>query len=150
MTGIRNTAIGHLAGNNHTADDSDNIDIGAGVGGVSGQGATTRIGNIYNTVQPAVGIDPDYVTISSGGRLGRANISSRRYKHEIKPMDKASEQLYGLKPVSFRYLKEYDATQTIAFGLIAEDVAQVYPNWWAAMREDNPNRFATSRSTQCC
>src|SRR4029077_17005737 len=62
------------------------------------------------------------------GKLGRANISSRRYKHDIKPMDKASEKLYGLKPVSFRYKKEYDATQTIAFGLIAEDVVQVYPD----------------------
>src|SRR4029077_3123613 len=62
------------------------------------------------------------------GKLGRANISSRRYKHDIKPMDKASEKLYALKPVSFRYKKEYDATQTIAFGLIAEDVAQVYPD----------------------
>src|SRR4029077_14832140 len=62
------------------------------------------------------------------GKLGRANISSRRYKHDIKPMDKTSEKLYALKPVSFRYNKQYDATQTIAFGLIAEDVAQVYPD----------------------
>jgi hypothetical protein len=40
-------------------------------------------------------------------------------------MDKASEVLFALKPVSFRYNKEYDATQTIAFGLIAEEVAEV-------------------------
>jgi hypothetical protein len=43
-------------------------------------------------------------------------------------MDKASEMLYSLKPVSFRYNKEYDATQTLAFGLIAEEVAEVYPD----------------------
>ncbi len=43
-------------------------------------------------------------------------------------MDKASEVLFALKPVSFRYNKEYDATQTIAFGLIAEEVAEVYPD----------------------
>jgi cytochrome c biogenesis protein ResB len=43
-------------------------------------------------------------------------------------MDKASEALYDLKPVSFRYHKEYDVTQTPAFGLIAEEVAEVYPD----------------------
>ena len=44
-------------------------------------------------------------------------------------MDKASEALFALKPASFRYNKEYDATQTLAFGLIAEEVAEVYPIW---------------------
>jgi len=43
-------------------------------------------------------------------------------------MDKASEALFALKPVSFRYNKEYDATQTLAFGLIAEEVAEVAPD----------------------
>jgi Chaperone of endosialidase len=43
-------------------------------------------------------------------------------------MDTASEALYALKPASFRYNKEYDATQTLAFGLIAEEVAEVYPD----------------------
>ena len=43
-------------------------------------------------------------------------------------MDNASEALFKLKPVSFRYDKEYDATQTLAFGLIAEEVAEVYPD----------------------
>jgi len=43
-------------------------------------------------------------------------------------MDKASETIYALKPVSFRYYREYDATQTLAFGLIAEEVAEVYPD----------------------
>ena len=41
-------------------------------------------------------------------------------------MDRASEAMLALKPVTFRYNKEYDATQTLAYGLIAEDVAQVY------------------------
>jgi hypothetical protein len=86
------------------------------------------IGNIYFNVQPIVGTDPDSVTITSTGRLGRGNVSSRRYKHDIKPMENASEVLYALKPVSFRYNKEYDATQTLAFGLIAEEVAEVYPD----------------------
>ena len=42
-------------------------------------------------------------------------------------MYEASEAIYGLKPVSFRYHKQYDATQTVAFGLIAEEVAEVAP-----------------------
>jgi hypothetical protein len=43
-------------------------------------------------------------------------------------MHKASEAIYALKPVSFRYHEQYDATQTIAFGLIAEEVADVAPD----------------------
>ena len=81
------------------------------------------IGGIYFNVQPIIGTDPDSVAITSTGRLGRGNVSSRRYKHDIQPMDRASEALYALSPVSFRYNKEYDVTQTLAFGLIAEDVA---------------------------
>ena len=69
-------------------------------------------------------MDPDSVTITSTGRLGRGNVSSRRYKHDIKPIAEASEELYALKPVSFRFNKEYDPTQTLAFGLIAEEVAE--------------------------
>jgi hypothetical protein len=83
------------------------------------------IGRIYSNVQPIVGTDPDSVTITSTGRLGRGNVSSRRYKHDIKSMDEASNVLFALKPVSFRYNKEYGTTQTTAFGLIAEEVAEV-------------------------
>src|SRR6266542_5798011 len=43
-------------------------------------------------------------------------------------MDKASEVVFALRPVSFRYNKEYDVTQTLAFGLIAEEVAEVNPD----------------------
>jgi hypothetical protein len=96
------------------------------------------IGRIYSNVQPIVGTDPDSVTITSTGRLGRGNVSSRRYKHHIQPMDRASEALYALSPVSFRYNKEYDVTQTLAFGLIAEDVAQVYPDLVGRNPEGEP------------
>jgi hypothetical protein len=97
--------------------------------GISGENVSNScyIGQIYSNVQPQVGTDPDLVTINSDGRLGRANVSSRRYKHDIQPMHTASEAIYGLKPVSFRYHKQYDQTQTIAFGLIAEEVAEVHP-----------------------
>ena len=139
-TGGFNTAVGAYALANSLG--FGNIALGSGAGsavttasnviciGTSGANVDERcfIGHIYSNVQPTVGTDPDSVTINSDGRLGRGNVSSRRYKHDIKPMDTASETLYALKPVSFRYNKEYDGTQTLAFGLIAEEVAEVYPD----------------------
>ncbi len=124
ISGSGNTALGVQAGTGVTT--ADNV-ICIGIGG-DNVANSCFIGNIYSNVQPIVGTDPDSVTITSSGRLGRGNVSSRRYKHDIKPMEKASEMLYALKPVSFRYHKEYDASQTIAFGLIAEEVAEVYPD----------------------
>ena len=53
-------------------------------------------------------------------------------------MDNASEAIYALKPVSFRYHKQYDATQTIAFGLIAEEVAEVNPDLVGRNPEGQP------------
>ena len=139
-TGNSNTAVGNNALGASTG--SGNIALGASAGngvstasnvtciGASGANIDNScyIGRIYFNVQPIVGTDPDSVTITSAGRLGRGNVSSRRYKHDIQPMDQASEALYALKPVSFRYNKEYDVTQTLAFGLIAEQVAEVYPD----------------------
>ena len=136
VTGHDNTAIGDSAGGNITG--SYNVCIGSGVEGVAGENNTTRISNIYATVQPVVGTDPDVVSVNSTGRLGRGNVSSRRYKHEIKPMENASEALLALKPVTFRYSKEYDATQTLAFGLIAEEVAEVYPDLVGRNPEGQP------------
>ena len=139
-TGNSNTAVGNGALVSSTG--SGNIALGQNAGGsvttasnvtcIGTSGANVDnscfIGRIYFNVQPIVGTDPDSVTIDSSGRLGRGNVSSRRYKHDIKPMEKASEALYALKPVSFRYNEQYDATQTLAFGLIAEEVAEVYPD----------------------
>jgi hypothetical protein len=135
-TGIRNTALGVNAGYNVTG--SGNICIGADVSGVAGIDNTTWIGSIYTTVQPVVGVDPDNVTVNSAGRLGRGAVSSRRYKHDIKLMGKASEALFELKPVSFRYKEEFDSTQTLAFGLIAEEVAEVYPDLVGRNRGGQP------------
>jgi Chaperone of endosialidase len=123
-TGSGNIALGHNAGGSVTTA-SNVICIGASGANIDN---SCFISQIYFNVQPIVGTDPDSVTITSAGRLGRGNVSSRRYKHDIQPMDKSSEALYALKPVSFRYNKEYDVTQTLAFGLIAEQVAEVYPD----------------------
>ncbi len=124
-TGGLNTANGSRAGLSITGD--GNVCIGAGVSGVPGENDTTWIRNINTTVQNfSAGVN-DYVTVRlSDGRLGHtAVVSSRRYKEDIKPMDKTSQALYALKPVSFRLKKEFDATQALGFGLIAEDVEKV-------------------------
>jgi len=149
-TGNSNTAVGNGALVSSTG--SGNIALGQNAGGsvttasnvtcIGTSGANVDnscfIGRIYFNAQPIVGTDPDSVTITSTGRLGRGNVSSRRYKHDIQPMDKTSEALYGLNPVSFRYNKEYDATQTLAFGLIAEEVAEVYPDLVGRNPEGQP------------
>ena len=149
-TGNSNTAVGNGALVSSTG--SGNIALGQNAGGsvttasnvtcigVSGANVDNScfIGRIYFNAQPIVGTDPDSVTITSTGRLGRGNVSSRRYKHDIQPMETASEALYTLKPVSFRYNKEYDATQTLAFGLIAEEVAEVYPDLVGRNPEGQP------------
>ena len=54
--------------------------------------------------------------------------SSARFKDEIKPMDKASERLLALTPVTFRYKKDIDPQGIPQFGLVAEDVEKVNPD----------------------
>jgi hypothetical protein len=67
------------------------------------------------------------VYINSNGKLGTTT-SSKRFKDDIKPMDKASEAILGLKPVTFRYKKEIDPDSSSQFGLVAEDVEKVNPD----------------------
>src|SRR5262249_40102333 len=120
-----NTAIGAVAGSNQTTG-SGNVYIGQGMQGVAGETNQTYIKNINTTSVSGAGTD--FVTVNlTTGLLGHLS-SSRRYKEEIKPMDNASETLYRLKPVTYHYKKEIDATQSPAFGLIAEDVAEVNPD----------------------
>src|SRR4029077_9170504 len=67
------------------------------------------------------------VMINGNGQLGTAP-SSARFKDAIKPMDKASEAILALKPVTFRYKKEVDAEPARPFGLVAEQVETVNPD----------------------
>lgn len=70
----------------------------------------------------------DTVTVDlNTGLLGHLT-SSRRHKEDIKSMDDASETLYRLKPVTYRYKKEIDRNQALDYGLIAEEVAEIDPN----------------------
>ena len=88
--------------------------------GVAGEDNSCYIGSIFG--QTSSGGTPVY--INSAGKLGTTT-SSRRFKEDIKPMNNASEALFALKPVTFRYKKEIDPQGIPQFGLIAEDVAQV-------------------------
>jgi len=105
------------------------ICIGAGVAGTNVDNRCF-IGNIRGvTTGNANAIA---VLIDSAGQLGTMS-SSRRFKKEIKPMDKASEAVLALKPVTFHY--KTDSTETPQFGLIAEEVADVNPD--LVVRDEN-------------
>jgi hypothetical protein len=119
--GRENTAVGDSAGLNLTTGDG-NVCIGYDVRGVAGEFNTTRIRNIYSSLA-----DGRPVYVNSDNKLGTL-LSTRRVKNDIKPMDKASEGILALKPVTFRYKKEVQPNGAIQFGLIAEEVAEVNPD----------------------
>ncbi len=124
-SGDDNTSLGRSAGGSVTG--SGNVCIGQGVQGNAAVNDTTWIRNVNTLIQNfSAGVN-DYVTVRlSDGRLGHtAVVSSQRYKHDVKPLAAASKLLYELKPVSFRLKKEYDPTQALGFGLIAEEVEKV-------------------------
>ncbi len=118
-TGHGNTALGDGAGSNVTTA-SNAISIGSNGANVSNSCFIGNIRGITTQNNDAVA-----VVIDSAGQLGTLS-SSRRYKTDIKPMDKTSESILALKPVSFRYKVHKDATPQ--FGLIAEQVAEVNPD----------------------
>lgn len=128
-TGAHNLAIGESAGVNLTNGD-DNIDIANG--GVAGEFTTTRIGQFQNRVfiagirGIATGVqDALPVYIDSNGQLGTA-ASSARVKFDVSPMACGSDGLMQLRPVTFRYLS-HGGGGALQYGLIAEEVAEVYP-----------------------
>ena len=124
--GSSNIAVGSNAGANLTSGNNNNIDIGNG--GVQGESNTIRIGSaqLRTFVKGISGaaVSGATVVINAGGQLG-VSASSARFKDKIKPMEKASEAILGLKPVTFRYKKEIDPDSIPQFGLVAEDVAKV-------------------------
>src|SRR5436189_2236501 len=131
-TGGNNVAVGYQAGLN-LGGGSNNIYIGASVLGNSADANITRIGTTTQTKTFIGGISGKTVSnstavyINSSGQLGTVQ-SSARYKDDIKPMDKTSEAILALKPVSFRYREELDPDHVPQFGLIAEEVERVNPN----------------------
>ncbi len=132
--GSNNTAVGNLAGFNLFTGSND-IDIGnEGLGddngviriGTAGTQTSAFIAGVYGAHG---GVDtPVPVVIDSSGKLGTIS-SSRRYKEDIHDMGDASIGLMRLRPVTFRYKKPFDdGSQPMQYGLIAEEVAEVYPD----------------------
>jgi hypothetical protein len=136
-SGHDNTAVGVSALSGNTTG-SNNIAIGAPA---AGQGVSTAshvivigtqggnndnscwIGQIFGASSPS----GSAVFVDANDRLGTVT-SSKRFKEDIKAMDKASGALFALKPVSFHYKKELDPARTSQFGLVAEDVEKVNPD----------------------
>jgi hypothetical protein len=135
-TGGDNTADGTGALQNNTTGGA-NTALGAGAGlgvftashviaiGTNGADVSDScfIGNIRGVT--TANADAISVVIDSAGQLGTLS-SSRRFKKEIKPMDKTSEAIFALRPVAFHY--KNDKTSMLQFGLIAEEVAEVNPD----------------------
>jgi len=93
------------------------------------------IGQIFG----ATSADGVAVLINSNGRLGTMT-SSARFKEDINPMNHASDALYALKPITFRYKKQVDpeGTSAMQFGLVAEDVEKVNPDLVVRDKEGKP------------
>ena len=124
VDGSFNVAVGDEAGTGLGASVNNCIAIGApGAGPFAVLSNTCFIGSIFG--QPVS--DPGTQTAVFVDQFNVVGIfnSSRQYKHDIQPMDKASETLYRLKPVTFKFNSDWKATTQ--YGLIAEEVAEVDP-----------------------
>ncbi len=133
VSGSSNIAIGNGAAGNVNSGSSNNIHIGNT--GLAGDNGVIKIGNVNQTSFFAAGIrgvqtgigDAIPVVIDSAGQLGTVS-SSARFKEDIQEMGDASRALLRLRPVTFRYRKPYaDGSKPIQYGLIAEEVNEVFP-----------------------
>src|SRR6266513_4628294 len=131
-TGNYNVTLGVSAGESLSTGDN-NIDIGHNVSGVAGESNTIRIGNkdiIATYISGITGqtvVGGAAVFVDSSGKLSTMTASTL-FSDQIKPMNKASEAILTLKPVTFRYKQEIDPKRIQRFGLIAEEVEKVDPD----------------------
>ena len=142
-----NTVVGFAAGQNLIGG-TENIYVGDTAGTVEAgdESGTIRIGSLFagNTACFIHGISgvtganfTDLVLLDPiTGQLGDLS-SSAQYKKDIASMDKASEAIFSLKPVTFHY--KNDQTDTPQFGLIAEEVAKVNPALVGVDKEGKPH-----------
>ena len=133
---------GWLIGSWRNGAHSNNIDIGSP--GEPNDEGTIRIGTVgTHTSTYIAGISGavvdfgDPVMVAADGNLGVAP-SSARFKEAINPMDKASESIFLLKPVTFRYKKEVGGHGIAQFGLVAEEVDKVNPDLVNRDKEGRP------------
>ena len=156
--GDLNIALGFGAGVNLTTG-NNNIDIGNL--GVAAEANIIRIGTEVAVTDPFGVIHPAHtatyiagindadaiggeaVFVTSAGKLGTISVpSSARFKDEIRPMNKASEAILALNPVTFRYRKELDPKTVPQFGLVAEEVEKVAPD---LVRRDRDGKLQAVR-----
>jgi hypothetical protein len=138
-TGSSNIALGFEAGINLTTG-SNNIDVGNS--GVAGESRAIRIGtrgtHRNTSIAGISGVTvPNGVGVITNGHLGTV-VSSARFKDAITPMDKASEAILALKPVTFRYKHELDPAGIPQFGLVAEQVEKVNPDLVVRDKDGKP------------
>jgi hypothetical protein len=147
-TGLGNTALGQGAGL-FLVTGNNNLYLGSL--GVETESNTTRIGDPPRHTRTFVtgirGVTTGLnnavaVLIDSAGQLGTVS-SSRRYKEDVHDMGNASSQLLQLRPVTFRYATPFaDGGKPIQFGLIAEEVAEVFPELVVRDDEGRPETVA--------
>ncbi len=135
-TGHNNTVIGYRALENSTVGSGNtvlgafagtNIGTASNVIAIGSFGENVSDSCYIGNISGATSSGGSAVFINSEGKLG-VNTSSRRFKEEIKPMETASETLFSLKPVTFRYNKTIDPKGIAQFGLVAEDVNEINPD----------------------
>jgi hypothetical protein len=131
-TGNNNIALGFFAGIQQTTG-SDNIYIGFNMQGTAGESNACYIKSIFG--QTAAG--GSAVFIDANHKLGTLT-SSERYKEDIRQIGTASEALFSLKPVTFRYKKQIDPAGASQFGLVAEEVEKVNPDLVVRDKEGKP------------
>lgn len=139
-TGSDNIALGNNAGSLLTSG-NDNIYIGH-AGGVVETGFI-RIGTSLTHIEAylqgvfgsSTGVGGLGVEVDATGKLGTI-VSARKFKRNIEDMNMDSENIYQLRPVTFSY--NIDEADTKQYGLIAEEVADIYPSLIAHDRDGNP------------
>ncbi|HTH20480.1 MAG TPA: tail fiber domain-containing protein, partial [Candidatus Udaeobacter sp.] len=138
VNGINDIFIGNIG----LDTDQNTIRIGTQVKATDFHGIThnphvaTYIAGISET-----GVSGAPVLVSADGQLGIA-LSGVRFKEAIRPIDTASEAIFALNPVTFRYKEQFDPTQVPQFGLVAEEVEKVNPD---LVRRDRDGKLQTVR-----
>ena len=121
VSGDFNMYLGYLTANSSLNIESNTIRIGDS--GTYSRFFAGAVRGVTTSQANAVA-----VVIDSSGQLGTVN-SSRRYKEDIQDMGDASSGLMRLRPVTYRYQQAYaNGTQPLDYGLIAEEVQEVYPD----------------------
>jgi trimeric autotransporter adhesin len=150
--GSDNTAIKVRALYNNTIGSGNTaLEAGAGAGifmannviCIGTAGADVDNSCYISNISGADATGGDAVFVTGEGKLGTVNTpSSARFKEEIKPINKAREAILALKPVTFRYKKEFDPNGIPQFGLVAEEVEKVNPY---LVKRDRDGKLQTVR-----